>query len=233
MKNVYGFLSKQGFSWEVIISDDGSTDESKKLIKREIKGYRNFDLLENTHGGKPYALMQGIKKAGGMYVLLTDMDQSTPIDELSKLLPFVERGAEVVIGSRGLARKNFPLYRRIGAIVFITFRKILVLPEINDTQCGFKLFKRKVLLKTFPRLEYFRKERNIKGWKVSSFDVELLHLISKLGIDIEEVPVIWEDTDTSTSKGGSLGRYFRESKEMLLQILRVKMNDLRGEYERK
>ncbi len=230
---VYKYLSKQEFTWEVIVSDDGSTDESRRLIKKTIRGLKNFKLLENPHGGKPSALLYGIKAGSGKYVLLTDMDQSTPIEELSKLMPFAERGADAVIGSRGLARKNFPFYRRLGAIVFITFRKILILPEINDTQCGFKFFKREILLRTFPKLEYFRKEKSARGWTVTSFDVELLHLISKLGVDIEEVPVVWEDADSSISKGGGLSRYVRESKEMLLQILRVKINDVRGAYNKK
>ncbi len=227
---VYEFLRSRKFSWEVIISDDGSTDGSVALVKKNIGKYANFELLENPHGGKPSALWYGIKKAKGRYILFSDMDQSTPIDELSKLMPFIKKGVGAVIGSRGMTRKNFPIYRRFGSIVFITFRKLLILPEVNDTQCGFKLFRKDILLKTFPKLEYFSENREIIGWKVTSFDVELLHLISKLSFIIEEVPVIWEDADKSVSKGGGLGRYFKESKEMLLQILRVKFNDLRGLY---
>ena len=232
LKNVYKYLSERKYPWEVIISDDGSTDNSRQLIKEEIKILRNIYLLENSHGGKPSALWHGIKNAKGKYVLFTDMDQSTPIGELSKLIPFVRKGSAAVIGSRGLARKNFPFYRRLGAIVFITFRKILILPEINDTQCGFKLFKRDILLEIFPKLEFFRKNEKVKGWKVTSFDVELLHLVSQMEIPIEEVPVVWEDADESISKGGGLKRYLKESKEMFLQILRVKMNDVRGEYNK-
>ena len=233
LKNVYKYLSERKYTWEVIISDDGSTDNSRQLIKEEIKKLRNIFLLENPHGGKPSALLYGIRKAKGKYVLFADMDQSTPIMELSKLIPFVNGGAGAVIGSRGLARKNFPFYRRIGAIVFITFRKILILPEINDTQCGFKLFKRDILLKTFPKLEFFRKNEKVKGWKVTSFDVELLHLVSKMGYVIEEVPVFWDNSDESTSKGGGLNRYIKESKEMLFQIIRVKLNDIKGTYDGK
>jgi len=136
-----------------------------------------------------------------------------------------------VIGSRGLSRKNFPFYRRLGAIVFATFRKLFILPEINDTQCGFKLFSKDVVAKAFPRLQFFRDKRVARGWVVTSFDVELLHIIKKMGYTIEEVPVIWEDSDKSVSKGGSLSRYFKESKEMFIQILRVKWNDLRGFYD--
>jgi len=228
---VYNYLSKLKETWEVIVSDDGSSDESKRLIKEKISRYNNFTLLENSHGGKPSALWYGIQKAKGTHILFSDMDQSTPIRELSKLIPFTKDATVgAVIGSRGLARKNFPFYRRLGAIVFITFRKLLILPEINDTQCGFKLFKKSVLLKTFPKLEFFRRKQKVKGWKVTSFDVELLHLISRLSYKIEEVPVLWQDTDTSISKGGGLERYLKESKEMLFQVLRVKINDIKGLY---
>lgn len=228
---VYEYLSKKDFPWQVLISDDGSTDNSKKLVKEQIKNFKNFKLLENPHGGKPSALWYGIKSAEGNYVLFSDMDQSTPIDQLDKLLPFLGKKIGAVIGSRGLIRKNFPLYRRLGSIVFMAVRKLFILPEINDTQCGFKLFKKEVVLKGFPLLEFFRKKREVKGWTVTSWDVELLHIIKKLGFKIEEVPVVWEDTDTSRSKGGVLKRYVNESKEMLLQIFRVKINDLKGLYK--
>jgi glycosyltransferase involved in cell wall biosynthesis len=232
LDSVNAFLKERKFSWEVIISDDGSTDGSKEIIKRDISNFSNFKLLENPHGGKPSALWYGIQKARGKYVLFTDMDQSTPIKELSKLIPFTkDKSVGAVIGSRGLARKNFPFYRRLGAIVFITFRKILILPEINDTQCGFKLFKREILSKAFPLLEFFKSSQKVKGWKVTSFDVELLHLVSKMSYEIEEIPVVWEDADKSVSKGRGLNRYLKESKEMLFQILRVKLNDIRGLYD--
>lgn len=231
LEAVYEYLKKQKYSWEVIVSDDGSTDKSKGLVSEKIEGWYNFRLLENPHGGKPSALLYGIKKAKGKYILFTDMDQSTPIDQVEKLIPFAKKGYEVVIGSRGLQRKNFPFYRRLGAIVFMGIRKLMILSEINDTQCGFKLFEAKKLKIAFPKLEYFKKDKDVKGWTVTSYDVELLHILQKAGCNIKEVRVKWDDQDVSASKGGMLGRYFNESKEMIMQILRVKVNDLRGLYD--
>ena len=228
---VRDYVRRQKFSWEVVISDDGSTDESQKLVKRQIKGWRGFRLLLNSHGGKPSALWYGIKAARGEYVLFSDMDQSTPIGEVGKLLLWVKKGYEVVIGSRGLERKGFPLYRRMGARVFRTFRQFLILAGIGDTQCGFKLFKRNRVKEAFPKLEFFRVKQRTKGWKVTSFDVELLRILQKAGCKIREVVVEWQDRDVSKSKGGGLGKYVRESQEMLMQILRVKVNDMRGRYE--
>src|SRR3990167_7365494 len=231
LQEIYGFLKSKDFSWEVIVSDDGSSDRSREIVKEDIKSWGNFKLLENPHGGKPAALLSGIKKAKGEYILFTDMDQSTPIGELDKLLPQLNKRYEVVIGSRGLVRKNFPLYRRLGAIAFMSIRRSLILPEISDTQCGFKLFNTQALKKAFPRLEFFQRKEKVSGWKVTSFDVELLHILKSLGYKIAEVPVSWDDKDISKEKGGGVGRYVRESREMFGQIIRVKLNDLRGRYK--
>lgn len=229
LNEVYKYLSKKDFIYEVIISDDGSTDDSKKIVEEKISKFRNFKLLKNEHGGKPAALLSGLKEAKGEWVLFTDMDQSTPIAELDKLLPFTDN-YQTVIGSRGLNRNNFSILRRVGSIVFLTFRRVLLLPEIKDTQCGFKLFRRTDLLKAFPELEFFKVKQRTAGWKVTSYDVELLHILKKNGSKIKEVEVEWNDRDISDSKGQGSGRYFRESKEMLMQIIRVKRNDLNGLY---
>jgi len=231
LKEVLDFLKVKDFSWEVIISDDGSSDKSRTIVEEGIKSWDSFRLLKNPHGGKPAALLSGIKKARGKYILFTDMDQSTPIGELNKLLPYLNKGYKVVIGSRGLVRKNFPLYRRLGAIVFSTFRRALILPEISDTQCGFKLFAADAVKKAFPKLEFFAKRQKFSGWKVTSFDVELLHILKSMGYKIAEVPVSWDDKDISKEKGGGISRYIRESKEMFGQIMRVKLKDIRGRYK--
>jgi dolichyl-phosphate beta-glucosyltransferase len=230
LKEVYDYLKTKNFSWEVIVSDDGSTDDSKKIVDAQIKDFKNFRLLSNIHGGKPSALLYGIKSARGRYILIADMDQSTPINQLDKLLPFIKKGYDVVIGSRGVVRKNFPLYRKLGAMIFMSVRRLLILPEISDTQCGFKLFEARALKNAFPKLEFFKREKVASGWKVTSFDVELLHLLKKGSSRIKEVKVLWDDKDVSKGKGGGLVRYIRESQEMFSQILRIKLNELRGLY---
>lgn len=230
LEEIFDFLKTQEFSWEVLVSDDGSTDNSRNLVKERISKFKNFFLVENPHGGKPSALLGGIKKARGEYILFSDMDQSTPISEIKKFLPYTKERVEAIIGSRGVVRKDFPIYRKVGAFVFMSFRRALILSEIVDTQCGFKLFRADVLKKIFPKLEFFKEKKERSGWVVTSYDVELLHLIKKSGGRIVEIPVLWKDRDKSKTKGSSLSKYFKESKEMLLQILRVKLNDLRGFY---
>jgi dolichyl-phosphate beta-glucosyltransferase len=126
-----------------------------------------------------------------------------------------------------LDRKNAPIYRQIGSVVFKQFRKLILLPEINDTQCGFKVFRTSLAREVFPKLNYFKDNDVIRGWRVTSFDVELLHIIQRRGITIKEVVVDWEDRDRNQrpKKG-----YFRESMEMLKEVIKVKCNDLQGKY---
>ncbi|OGM75708.1 hypothetical protein A2382_00450 [Candidatus Woesebacteria bacterium RIFOXYB1_FULL_38_16] len=231
LKEVYDYLKGKSFKWEVLISDDGSSDKSREIIEEQVKKYAKFKLLANPHGGKPAALNSGLKRAKGKYVLFIDMDQSTPIRELDKLLPYTKKDYGAIIGSRGLTRKDFPLYRKLGAVVFAGFRKALILPEITDTQCGFKLFERQVVTHAFPMLEFFKVKEKITGWTVTSYDVELLYLVKKMGVKIKEVVVRWVDRDTSDSKGGGVSRYIKESRGMFAQILRVKMNQYRGLYD--
>ena len=104
---VASYLSKAKFTYEVIISDDGSSDSSLDLALAFARKHPHFRVLKNPHGGKAAAVYAGIKAAQGEVVLFTDMDQSTPLKEIEKLLPWYDRGYQVVFGSRGKARKNF------------------------------------------------------------------------------------------------------------------------------
>ncbi len=225
LEEVYSFLKTLKISWELIISDDGSVDRSKDLVKQFLIEKENLYLLENPHGGKPAAILAGVKQARGKYLLFTDMDQSTPLKELEKLLPYIN-SYDVIIGSR-LDRKNAPFYRQIGSVVFKQFRKLMLLSEINDTQCGFKMFRTSLAREVLPKLDYFEGNTEIRGWRVTSFDVELLHITQRRGIAIKEVVVDWEDRDHNQHKPKG---YLRESMEMLKEVIKVKFNDLHGKY---
>lgn len=229
LEEMVDYLDTQDYEYEVIISDDGSSDDSREIVRRRLEDKPHCRLLENEHGGKPHAVWHGIKAVEGEIVLITDMDQSTPISELGKLLPFFTGEYDVVIGSRGVERENFPLYRRMGSSVFRFFRRLFLLPNIIDTQCGFKAMRTAVAREIFPRLEVIREPVSVKGWKVTAFDVELLFLAKRGGYEIAEVEVEWADRDVSRGKGRS---YLAESREMAMQILRVKYNAWRGFYAR-
>lgn len=227
LKEVAGFLTSQPFEWEIVVSDDQSTDESRELVRREIENNPKIRLLENPHGGKALAVRAGILSANGKYSLATDMDQSTPVSELTKLLPYLKENYDIVFGSRGLERKDFPLYRKLGSIIFKSIRQSLLLHKVDDTQCGFKLFDTEKIKKVFPKMEIFKTDKKVKGWRVGAWDIELLFVALKMGLKIKEVPVVWKQEDITKGKKQN---YFKESKEMLLEVLRVKINDLKGVY---
>lgn len=232
LDEVFQYLEGQEFSWEVIIINDGSTDNSRSLIERFIKGRKGFTLFDIPHGGKPAGIWAGIQKADGEIVLFIDMDQSTPISELSQLLPWYEKGFDVVIGSRGIAREGSSLVRRAGSFVFLNLRRLLLLRDINDTQCGFKSCRRQAALEIFPRLQYFKQKKKPAGWKVSAYDVELLYLLEKAGYRIKEVVVEWCNRDQSDTKSqrGEFARYVSESIEMAKEVMRVELNQFKGLY---
>ncbi len=233
LDEVYQYLKKQDYSWEVIIVNDESTDNSRSLIEQFIKNKKNFSLFDIPHGGKPAAVWAGIQKARGEVVLFTDMDQSTPIGELGKLLPWYEKGFEVVIGSRGITREGFSLVRKTGSIAFRTLRRLFLLKNISDTQCGFKSCRRQAVLEVFPRLQFFKQTEKPAGWKVSAYDVELLFLFEKDGYRIQEVVVEWSNRDQSDTKGqtGELAPYLNESIDMAREAMRIKRNQLKGVYD--
>lgn len=221
------YFSKQKFLWEVIISDDGSTDQSPAFIERFIKSHPEFKLIRNIHAGKPFALRSGVKAAMGKYVLFTDMDQSTPIDQLDKLLPYTKDGFKVVIGSRGIRRRDSSLVRQVASVVFLLARKIFLLRQVKDTQCGFKLFETNLAKKVFSRMRIFGRADRNPGWKVTAYDVEMLFLSELSGEEIQEVRVVWRDEDTSSLKKRN---FIKESIEMFLEILRVRINYALGKY---
>ena len=234
LEEVAQYLAAQEYAWQVIVVNDESTDRSRALVQNFVQAHPNFALFDIPHGGKPAAVWAGIQQANGEVVLLTDMDQSTPIRELSKLLPWYAQGFDTVIGSRGSAREGFSLTRKLGSFVFRNVRGLLILRGIGDTQCGFKLFRRSVLLSLFPYLEFFRRGGRSVGWQVTAYDVELLYLIGKAGYRIKEVTVDWYNRDQSETKShvrGEIPRYLRESVEMVKEILRVKINQWQGLYD--
>lgn len=232
LEEVAAYLAGRAYAWEVLIVNDESTDRSRELIDAFIAGKPGFSLHDIPHGGKPAAVWAGIQAARGSIVLFTDMDQSTPITAFEGLLPGYDAGYDVVIGSRGIAREGNSLLRKFGSAVFLNVRRLLLLRNIRDTQCGFKSMRREAALAVFPRLQFFKTQERPKGWKVSAYDVELLFLCGQAGYRIQEVTVPWRNRDVSDTKGqsGELSRYVRESFEMLREVLRVKLNHLRGLY---
>jgi len=232
LKQMYDYLAKAKYTWEVIINDDGSSDGGEKLIADYSAKHDGFHLIHGKHGGKAAGLWNALQKAKGEIVLFTDMDQSTPLKEVEKLLPWFTKGHDVVFGSRGKMRANFPLTRQITSWGFRFVRGTFLLHDVVDTQCGFKAMTLESALRIFPMLSVIKdkKKKDAKGWSVSAYDVEMLFLAEKLGYKLKEVDVVWKNEDTSTTKSKN---FLSESTDMLKQILQVKINDIKGKYDQK
>lgn len=188
------YLSRQSYSYEVIIVDDGSDDGSFEFTEKFAKENKNFRVIKGAHSGKEGAVTKGMLEARGEIRLFTDMDQATPIEETEKLLPFFDKGYQVVIGSRSHSRKGSPLSRRVMSRSMIILRKVMVgIFEIQDTQCGFKMFTEEASEKLFKKInELHHGFSSIHGSNVTAgFDVELLYLANKMGYKIKEVSVEW------------------------------------------
>lgn len=213
---------------EVFIVDDGSGDSSKKIIKEKyLSQFPKFKLIESSHQGKAFAVMAGIKLAKNSYVLFSDIDLATPLEESEKLIENAEKGFPIIIGSRSTIRKGAPLLRRLMAVGFIIIRNFIIgLGNIKDTQCGFKLFEKVPAEKVIDNLKVFHDKRKAKGSSVSAgFDLEFLFVAKKLGFKIKEVPVIWRHVETKNVN------FIKDSLETLRDILQIKYYDIAGKYK--
>ncbi|OGK55351.1 hypothetical protein A3B56_00960 [Candidatus Roizmanbacteria bacterium RIFCSPLOWO2_01_FULL_45_11] len=225
LNSIYSYLSLQPFTWEVCIVDDGSTDDSGNLIQTFIKKHQGFTLIENKHLGKAKAVTRGVLEARGEIVLFSDFDQATPLSEIKTLMPYFP-AYDIVIGSRKDQRKGAPFSRRVMAKGFMMLRNVLLGLGVEDTQCGFKTFKREQARLLFKKLRLYRDRRYVSGSSVTAgFDVELLYVARKLGYSIKEVPVVWKYVETRRVSA------IRDSWEGLRDLVRIKVNDIRGVYE--
>lgn len=227
LDKVLHFLSKKGYSYEVIVSDDGSQDGSLAFVEKFTQENENICLLKNQHLGKVGAVTNGMLAAKGKYVLFTDMDQATPIEEVDKLLPYFEKGYDVVIGSRKEARKGSPWTRQIVSWGMRVLRRIVVgLPGIIDTQCGFKAFSANASKKLFTKMsELHNGFTTISGSAVTAgFDVELLFLALKYKYKIKEVGVEWLYVESRRVNP------IQDSIDAIVYLLKIRYNHIVGKY---
>jgi len=187
-------FQSRGRSYEIIVAADGN-DGTRELVADLARADGRISVIGSAErGGKGRGVRNGVFKATGQYVGFCDADYKTPIEEVEKLLPWLEQGYEVAIGSRRVENATIevpqPLYRRLGSQAFGVVRNILVgLGDIRDTQCGFKFFQRGAAKAIFSR-------QRIDGYM---FDVEILYLARLLGYRIKEVGVRWQDDGDSRS----------------------------------
>lgn len=228
LDKVEHFLSKKNYTYEVIVSDDGSKDGSVELVQQFVKENPNFKLIKNSHLGKAGAVTKGMLKAIGQYKLFMDMDQATPIEEVDKLLPYFDKGYDIVIGSRNSKRKGAPWTRILMARGMMVLRGLIVgISGISDTQCGFKMFRGETADTLFSKVHDLHQGfQKVAGSSVDAgFDVELLYLAQKMGYRIKEVSVNWLYVETRRVNP------IKDSIEGLLDLVRIKINDARGVYK--
>lgn len=208
-------VSGLGYRWEVIVSDDGSCDDT--VARVEALGWSNLRVIRHANTGKGGAVKRGVLAARGRRILFTDADNSTPIEELPRMMAMLDEGFAVAVGSRAVAGAKEENKRPLRQLVSWGLRVVGGLASgvpIRDTQCGFKLFTRVAALDLFGR-------QKMLGF---SFDLELLYLAHKLGHRVVEVPVHW--FDAPGSKVSSL----RDSVRFIRDIAAVKRLDRRGAY---
>ncbi len=180
---VMEYFDKMGYSYEIVVVDDGSTDKTLEVLNLFVDDIEIVKLPKNL--GKGAAVRKGMLRSKGDYKIFSDADLSTPIYEVEKLLEKLDKGADICIGSRAIdpsmIKLHQPLYREFMGKTFNKLVRFLIMKGIEDTQCGFKGFTSEAAEKVFSKAK-------IDGF---SFDVEVLYLASKLGLTIEQVPVEW------------------------------------------
>jgi len=215
----------QPFLVELIVVDDGSEDATAQAAEG-VAGR----VIRIEHGGKAAALTAGIRGATGNLVLLTDMDQATPIDEAGKLLQAIaQTQCDIALGSRGLVRPASSLMRRAMSIGHWGFRKLLVRLPIVDTQCGFKLAKRSALLDILDHLIFYSSSKGHRATRNavnSGFDVEVLVVARLLGYTACEVPVSWHHQHNTRLSP------LHEAVEGILDLARIGSKNYRKEWKR-
>lgn len=199
------YLRNSGLTYEILVVDDGSKDTTVSYVEAESARDPHLRLLRyGQNRGKGHAVRYGVLRARGQWVLFTDADLSTPISELDRFLPHLERGYDVVIASRALPDSRLVVHQpwlreRIGRMMNRLVRLISGL-KFPDTQCGFKLFTRRAAHDIFENV-------TVETWM---FDVEALVIAMKLGYCIIDVPVTWVNSDESRVHWSHTARVLRE-----------------------
>ena len=217
---IFTFLEKQTYISEVIIVENGSSDHTLELAREFILQYPHLKVLHEEERGKGNAVRRGILEARGEYRFICDADLSMPIEEVQKFLPPMLNDFDLAIASRearDAVRYNEPSYRHVGGRAINLVIRLLILPGLNDTQCGFKCFRAAVAEDLFG-------QQTLLGW---SFDIELLYLARRKRLRIKEIPVHWYfDADSKVNA-------VRDALRMIGDIFRIHINALRGRYDLK
>ena len=210
------FVSSQPWDWEVRVVDDGSQDQTADVVERHARATPRVVLQREPHRGKGGAVKAGLLKASADYRFICDADLSMPIVELPRFLP-PAIDADVAIGSRegpGASRVGEPGRRHLAGRAFNYLVQRLMVPGIEDTQCGFKMFTARAVETIFPLVR-------VDGW---AFDIEALFIARARGLRIVEVPIEWH------YRAESQVSMLRDSIGMVRELLRIRARAARGAY---
>lgn len=225
LSSVHDYLKDQKYSWEVLVVDDGSQDDTVKLSENFARKHTGFKVMRQPHRGKGGTVIAGMLAAEGKIILFADMDQATPIDQLERLLPKLNNGYDIAIGSRA-GREGAPIIRKTMAYGFSLLRSLILRLPYKDTQCGFKMFKKEASEEIFKKLKIFNDRNLVSGASVSAgFDLEILYIARKLKLKVAEVPVAWHH------KEGTKVNPLKDSWEGLRDLIKVRVNSLLGRYK--
>lgn len=216
---VFEFLESQDYAFEIIIVNNNSSDDTRDKALSFAATRPYLRVIDEMTQGKGAAVRSGMMAAKGEYLFMADADFSMPVQEIAKFLPPISEQYDVAIGSReapGAVRYNEPQYRHFMGRVFNFYVKVLAIPGFEDTQCGFKCFRREVALEILPN-------QTINGW---AFDVELLFIALRRGYRIIEVPVHWYYGENSRVSP------IRDTINMIREVLRIRYNGFVGRYDR-
>jgi glycosyltransferase involved in cell wall biosynthesis len=221
LDRILSCVDQQGWNAEVLVVDDGSTDNTAAIVKRWMETHPRLHLIQNPgNRGKGYSVRNGLLQAAGEIVMFTDADLSAPIEEAERLFTAIREGADVAIGSRWLDRArqtiHQPFYRQFFGRCFNWITRTVMGLPFKDTQCGFKAFRRSAAQIVF-RLQ------TIERW---GFDPEILFIAQKLGYEIQEVPVTWGHDERSRLS------YLKDGIKMLEDMAVIRSNSIAGRYDK-
>jgi glycosyltransferase involved in cell wall biosynthesis len=188
------FLSARPYSWEIVVADDGSIDATAEIARAFAASHGRVRVVSIAHGGKAAALRAGMLAAQGELIAFSDADLATPLSYLDEFVHLAQAGADIVAGSREGAtasRIGEPWHRHAMGRVFNRLVQFLLIPGVDDTQCGFKLFTRPAIRQLLETARLYKNGEALAGARVTAFDVELFAIARLTGMRIVMVPVKW------------------------------------------